>query len=152
MEVIDRQEALITNYEALMVLREADVLNEADKRKQKDTARHMCPENVTTLRFEALAYLEKTACTSQSGEQLAQLKEQLLEYELTKGEILQILNLRPKSVVELHLLVEDCTERFLVEEIEQLVSIILEVLPSDGDEAVQHQDEANQSDAMDVDN
>ncbi|KAJ2353098.1 hypothetical protein IWW50_005234 [Coemansia erecta] len=162
MEVIDRQQALITNYEALLVLRELDQQIEADKDKQKQKQRGKDkkgnqeikprhPENVTTLKFEALEYLEKTACVSQSAEQIAQLREWLQEYELTRAEILQFINLRPTSPVELHLLVESYDERFLDGAGDELIALVKEALPREDDNAPE--DEAGDAapDAMDVD-
>ncbi|KAJ2726132.1 RNA-binding RNA processing protein rpp1 [Coemansia sp. Benny D115] len=137
MEVLNRQEALLTNYETLLILQEED-----ERHKQIKTKRHIkYPENVTTLKFEALQYLNNTPCTTQSEEQIANLKSQLVEYELTKAEILQIINLRPKSPVELHLIIEECGERFEMEDLEQLLAIILEALPRDDDEDEAAEDE-----------
>ncbi|KAJ1835299.1 hypothetical protein LPJ63_001249 [Coemansia sp. RSA 2711] len=118
MEVLDRQEALITNYEALLVLRE-----ENQRRNRKKA------ENVSTLTFEALAWLEKTPCASQSPDQIVRLKEKLQGYKLMKGEILQIFNLRPQSLVELNLIVEECTERFTMDKLSELIALIVEELP-----------------------
>ncbi|KAJ2794289.1 hypothetical protein H4R21_005559 [Coemansia helicoidea] len=127
MEVVNRQEALLTNYETLLVLREE---SERQKKAQPDS-QQKCPENVTTLVFEALEFLGGTACSSQSADQIAALKSQLAGLELTKAELLQITNLRPKSLVELHLIIEECDERFSVEELEQLLELIRETLPRD---------------------
>ncbi|KAI9501264.1 RNA polymerase Rpb4-domain-containing protein [Coemansia spiralis] len=158
MEIINRQEALLTNYEVYKVLKEED-----DRHKAiKTTTKTKYPENVTTLKFEALQYLNGTACTTQSADQIALLKSQLLEYDLTKAEILQIINLRPKAPVELHLIIEECGERFAIEDLEELLELILATLPrnddsdaadanADGDGETEPRDNANSSN-MDVDN
>ncbi|KAJ2558976.1 RNA-binding RNA processing protein rpp1 [Coemansia sp. RSA 1933] len=138
MEVLDRQEALLTNYEVYKVLKEEEELQKATKSSNK--IKH--PENVTTLKFEALQYLSNSPCTTQSSEQIASAKAQLLEYDLTKAEILQIINLRPKTPVELHLIIEECGERFTMEGLDELLEIILSALPrEESDEA----DEAAES-------
>ncbi|KAJ2709232.1 hypothetical protein H4R19_004360 [Coemansia spiralis] len=153
MEVVNRQEALLTNYETLLVLREE---SERHKKAQPDS-QLKCPENVTTLAFEALEFLNGTPCSSQSADQIAALKSQLAGLELTKAELLQIANLRPKSLVELHLIIEECDERFRVEELEQLLGLIRETLPRDDDGANGNDDneadgEADgDGDAMNVD-
>ncbi|KAJ2784166.1 hypothetical protein H4R18_001293 [Coemansia javaensis] len=128
MEVLDRQEALLTNYEVLLVLDE-----ESARHRQAQEAKG--PENVTTLVFEALEYLKGTACPSQSGKQIAALKSQLAGMELTKAELLQIVNLRPKSLVELHLITEECSDRFSGDALEQMLGLIQRALPRDDDDS-----------------
>ncbi|PIA16139.1 hypothetical protein COEREDRAFT_81573 [Coemansia reversa NRRL 1564] len=125
MEVVDRQAALISNYEALLVLREEDERH----KESRPRSQTKYSENVTTLMFEALEYLNNTPCSSQSADQIIALKQQLGGLDLTKAEIMQIINHRPKSLVELHLIVEECDERFSVEELERIVETILETLP-----------------------
>ncbi|KAJ2847704.1 hypothetical protein IWW36_003717 [Coemansia brasiliensis] len=136
MEVIDRQQALLTNYEALVVLAEDD------EQQQHKHHHEKAPENVTTLKFEATTYLKGMPCASQTPEQIAKLKTELAAYELTTAEILQIINLRPKSLVELYVIVEEIGERYTEEEMGQLVAIIQEILVHN---------EPQESDAMEVD-
>ncbi|KAI7829997.1 RNA polymerase Rpb4-domain-containing protein [Kickxella alabastrina] len=146
MEVINRQEALLTNYEVLLVLQEEDERHKA----QQSSGQGRYPENVTTLKFEALQYLNNTACTTQSVEQISELKRQLEEYELTKAEILQIINLRPKTLVEFHFIIEECGERFGAEDLEQLVEIVAAALPRDDEEGEDAEEEGDDEGAMDV--
>ncbi|KAJ1721367.1 hypothetical protein LPJ53_004091 [Coemansia erecta] len=132
MEVIDRQQALLSNYEVFLVLSEED-----ERQKDVKTKRRVrYPENVTTLMFEGLQYLNDTACTTQSAEQIKDLKEALAEYELTKGEILQIINIRPTQPVELSFIIEECGDRFEVADLEEMCEIVCEKLPraDEGDE------------------
>ncbi|KAJ1950524.1 hypothetical protein FBU59_000639 [Linderina macrospora] len=128
MQVLNVQEALLTNYEVLLVLQEEDARH---KDIQATASRHHAryPENVTTLKFEALQYLNNTSCTSQDGAQLSGLKERLREYELTKAEILQIANLRPKAPVELYLIIEECGDRFQAEDLDAMLEIVASELP-----------------------
>ncbi|KAJ1665016.1 hypothetical protein IW140_003629 [Coemansia sp. RSA 1813] len=127
MEILDRQEALLTNYEVYTVLKEEEDRHKTAK--AMGTAKY--PENVTTLKFEALQYLNDSPCVSQSNAQITSIKEQLLEYDLTKAEILQIINLRPKTPVELHLIIEECGERFTMDDLDELIELILLALPQD---------------------
>ncbi|KAJ2740752.1 hypothetical protein H4S06_006033 [Coemansia sp. BCRC 34490] len=127
MEVLDRQKALLTNHEVYIVLKE-----EEDRHKAAKMAEDIkYPENVTTLQFEALQYLNDSPCVTQSSEQISQIKELLLAYDLTKAEVLQIINLRPKTPVELHLIIEECGERFTIEGLDELIELILSALPQD---------------------
>ncbi|KAJ1825591.1 hypothetical protein LPJ73_009225, partial [Coemansia sp. RSA 2703] len=125
MEVIDRQQALLSNYEVFLVLSEED----ARQKDVKSKRRVRYPENVTTLMFEGLQYLNDTACTTQSAEQIRDLKEALAAYELTKGEILQIINIRPTQPVELSYIIEECGDRFEVADLEEMCEIVCEKLP-----------------------
>lgn len=56
------------------------------------------------------------------------LLERLRPYDLSKGEVVMILNLRPASVAALNTVVEDMPERFTDEQQEELVAIIAEIL------------------------
>ncbi|KAJ2576694.1 RNA-binding RNA processing protein rpp1 [Coemansia sp. RSA 1836] len=112
------------------------VLQEEDQRHKKiKTAPYVkYPENVNTLKFEALHYLNGTACATQSAEQIAALKKGLAECDLTKAEVLQIINLRPKRVVELHLIIEECEERFEMEDLEYILDEVKAALPRADDD------------------
>jgi hypothetical protein len=57
-------------------------------------------------------YLSASPCSTQSGEQIRELKKAFKEFELMKVELLQILNLRPKSAVELLLVNTDELHRY----------------------------------------
>jgi hypothetical protein len=59
---------------------------------------------------------------------ISQLLERLSPYELSKGEVVMILNLRPASVAALNTVIEEMGERFSDEQQEEMVTIILEVL------------------------
>ena len=76
---------------------------------------------------------------------LEKLREANLPAELTKGELLSILNLRPSSSALLSTAIEDMEERFSEEEQNQIVDIIAEVLGR------AETDEAGDGDEMDAD-
>lgn len=74
--------------------------------------------------------MQETPCKNQSAETIKNLMESLLPFNLTKAEKLQLLNLRPSSLVELQLIVEELDERLKSEEeIENLLSVLKEKLP-----------------------
>jgi hypothetical protein len=67
------------------------------------------------------------------------LLTRLRPYELTKAEILMLMNLRPANLIGLDMIVEECGERFPDEQTqEEIITIIMEVLgapePAEGDE------------------
>lgn len=66
--------------------------------------------------------------TTYRPECIAQLLERLRPYDLSKGEVVMLLNHRPASVVALNTLVEDLAERFTDEQQADMVAIIARVL------------------------
>ncbi|KHN71440.1 hypothetical protein Tcan_02266 [Toxocara canis] len=50
-------------------------------------------------------------------------------FQLTAAEILQVINLRPSTEIEVQLIVEECEERLTEEQMTQLVNIVCENLP-----------------------
>jgi hypothetical protein len=68
---------------------------------------------------------------------IPQLMERLRPYELSKGELVMILNLRPASVPALNTVVEDMEDRFVYEQQEEIVNIIAEVLGAFPQEAAE---------------
>lgn len=59
---------------------------------------------------------------------ISQLVERLRPYELSKGEVVMILNLRPASVAALNTIIEDMPERFSDEQQEDMVNSVAEIL------------------------
>lgn len=72
-------------------------------------------------------------------------------YELSKGEVIIILNLRPTDVVALNTVVEDMVERFTEEQRQEIVDIIAQVLGQfEATEAEQAEQAEQADDAADV--
>lgn len=59
---------------------------------------------------------------------IAQIIEKLSPYELSKGEVVMILNLRPASIAALNTIIEDMPERYSDEQQEEMVNIVAEIL------------------------
>eukprot|EP00795_Rhopilema_esculentum_P000387 gene387-10053_t len=116
MEVTNENSAMLSNYEVLALLQEGK------------KGKHI-PTNVATISYETTRYLESTPCKQQKPETIKNLMEALAPFNLTKAEKLQLLNLRPTSVVELQLIVEELDERLKSEEeIETILKIIKDTL------------------------
>ncbi|KAL0141921.1 HRDC-like protein [Mucor lusitanicus] len=111
MQIKSVRSALITNYEVLRLLEESQ---EAQKQVQKRDPTVEYPEHLRTVQFEH---------TNARAD--IHFMKAISKFELTKAEKLQILNLRPKSTVEIYLLIEECEERFTEEDLEQMLSSIL---------------------------
>jgi len=133
MEVVNPRSALLSNYEVLSLLRdlEADHLARTKTalriKKEEEAAgvSSIVPgggkdptvveiyENLRTVSVEAIQYLTSPSLptTSQSPESISKLVKDLAPYDLTKAEKLQIVNLAPKTHVELYVIVEELEDR-----------------------------------------
>ncbi|KAF9585434.1 hypothetical protein BGW38_002420 [Lunasporangiospora selenospora] len=130
MEILKANAAMLSNFEVLTLLKDQKALRQAN---EVAGAREVA-ENLRTVEFEVQKYLNDTPCSSQTSEQILSLKRALSKYELMKVELLQILNLRPKSAVELLLVVEEFEERLSLEDCDEIVRIISETLPREDDD------------------
>ncbi|KAM0251743.1 hypothetical protein ACHAQJ_008018 [Trichoderma viride] len=126
MKVVDAQAAVLTNYEVLQHLSQQKNLYKQRKRRG--------PPNLETVVRELIQYLQShpnplsQKPSTYNSNCISQLLERLSPYELSKGEVVMILNLRPASVAALNTVIEEMGERFNDEQQEEMVSIILEVL------------------------
>ncbi|EXU99507.1 RNA polymerase Rpb4 [Metarhizium robertsii] len=126
MKILESQSAVLSNYEVYQHL-----TDQRDRYKQK---KHRGPPNLETVVREMLQYL-RTAPSPLSQkpltytpEAIAQIIEKLSPYELSKGEMVMILNLRPASIAALNTVIEDMTERYSDEQQEEMVGIVADVL------------------------
>ncbi|KAL7918739.1 RNA polymerase Rpb4 domain-containing protein [Trichoderma austrokoningii] len=126
MKVIEAQNAVLTNYEVLQHLTQQKNLYKLRKRRG--------PPNLETVVRELIQYLQShpnplsQKPSTYTSNCISQLLERLSPYELSKGEVVMILNLRPASVAALNTVIEEMAERFSDEQQEDMVNIILEVL------------------------
>ncbi|RGP72707.1 DNA-directed rna polymerase iii subunit rpc9 [Fusarium longipes] len=126
MKILEAQSAVLTNYEVYQHLTE--------QRERYKNAKRRGPPNLETVVRELLQYL-RTSPGPLSQEPLpytegciSRLLERLRPYNLAKGEVVMIINLRPASVAALNTVVEEMSERFDDEQQEAMVNIIAEVL------------------------
>ncbi|GAA5794978.1 RNA polymerase Rpb4-domain-containing protein [Helicostylum pulchrum] len=147
MHIKNIRSALISNYEVLKLLEESQ---EAQKRVQNADSLVEYPEHLRTVQFELTEYLKETPCSTQTPEQVSDFLQALSKYDLTKAEKLQILNWRPKSTVEIYLIIEECEERFSEEDLEEMLNSIITTLPRDDDE-VEEEEEEGEGEVMEED-
>lgn len=149
MEIVKKNEAFLSNCEVFGLLQQTKE-NLARKVLAKKTNRHNTnnqanltlseQENINvdkhlpTVVYESLRFLENTACMHQTPgiikNFLHKLDEKKEEFKLTKIEKLQLINQRPKSAVELQVLIEDNEERFTLEQMDDLLEFVLLNLPA----------------------
>jgi hypothetical protein len=122
MDVINDNVALLSNYEVFSVLRELYLHRRPDSGLQQ----------LATVSYETLRYLETTPCRRQSPESLTAFARNVAPFDLTKAERLQLLNHRPTSMVVLSLLVEEIEERLTTDEqVNELLNVVTTTLPAD---------------------
>lgn len=113
MEILDANCALLSNWEVSSHLKQQKDQRVLHDRKYKTTSK--IQENLRTIEFEIAQYLQDPSLHGSnqlSAKQILAFLNHFKEVPLTKAEKLQIINLQPKSILELHLIVEECEERF----------------------------------------
>eukprot|EP01105_Mastigella_eilhardi_P014911 TRINITY_DN3394_c0_g1_i3.p1 TRINITY_DN3394_c0_g1~~TRINITY_DN3394_c0_g1_i3.p1 ORF type:complete len:191 (-),score=61.67 TRINITY_DN3394_c0_g1_i3:87-629(-) len=127
MKVVNAHAGLAANVEVLQVLREKKKLNEFEQQLVKYLDAHTDPELLKHGRAKALS-------------------DAMAKYRLLPAERMQILNHQPTAEVELHLIIEECPERFQPEETAQILASIDSVLHRKGTRL--HQSSAETSSVM----
>ncbi|RDD41522.1 DNA-directed RNA polymerase III subunit RPC9 [Trichoplax sp. H2] len=79
--------------------------------------------------YEVTKHLQDTPCSVQNEQIMKDFMLAISKFKLTKAEKLMLLNQRPTSLVELHLIIEETEERFSEEESNELLQIIDDILP-----------------------
>ncbi|CAG8458739.1 13590_t:CDS:10 [Ambispora leptoticha] len=128
MEICSHHSALLSNYEVLQLLEEMrEKQREQDRLDPKNT-KHA--ENFQTIQFEVIEYLksDQSPVDSQNATQIQSLLEGLKDYPLTKIEKLQIINMRPTSIIELHL-IEEPEDRDLMGKFPEICELVKLHLP-----------------------
>ncbi|CAG8794610.1 19933_t:CDS:2 [Gigaspora margarita] len=122
---------MLSNYEVLALLREMD---EKQREQANSNPNVKFAENLKTIQFEVIQNLSSSESPSstQTPEQIETTLTQLKNYNLTKSEKLQLINLRPQSIAELELIIEDCEDRFGMDTLRELIYIIGSNLPMPG--------------------
>ncbi|XP_015191218.1 PREDICTED: DNA-directed RNA polymerase III subunit RPC9 isoform X1 [Polistes dominula] len=114
MEVLNSCSALLSNYEVLDMLQSMK-----SNKKQK-----MTQNQLATITYQTIRYLEDTPCKKQTPEKIRKYLEAMKSFNLTKSEKLTLLNICPKTALEIQLIIEDSEERLSNEEVESLLEII----------------------------
>ena len=128
MEVVNHDAGMLSNYEVYTLLQEA----QTKLSKIKGPNRRL--QNLATIAYETNKYLSETPCKMQSRRIIEDFLMALGPFKLTRAEKLQLLNLRPTTAVEVHLIVEECEERLTEEQVDDLIKVVAEKLPGPADE------------------
>lgn len=94
-----------------------------------------------SLSAQVLSYLDERPCAEQSRESILNFVEELQKlssagnFELTGAEILQLVSNQPRSLVEIHLIVEECEERLTQEQVQTLLKLCYTLTEEDESDA-----------------
>ncbi|CAN8103968.1 unnamed protein product [Discula destructiva] len=128
MKILESQSAVLTNFEVYQ-----HMLNQEYEFKQPDRKRKV-PRSVQNLVKELLEYF-RTAPNpfaqeplTYNGFTIRRLITRLDPYELTKGETIMILNIRPENLAVLSTCIEDLIGRYNDDQQAEILAIIEEVL------------------------
>ncbi|KAK3000470.1 hypothetical protein RJ639_020631 [Escallonia herrerae] len=119
MQKVKANDGVLTNFEVLNFLR--------SRGAGKDLTRVIAP--IAPSEFKVYDYLEQTAACSQTRGSIISFVGKSKQYKLAEAEILNLINIRPSSVVEIDPIVEECDKR-MGEGVEELVEMVLQVLPT----------------------
>ncbi|KAG7125205.1 DNA-directed RNA polymerase III subunit rpc9 like protein [Verticillium longisporum] len=126
MKILEAQSAVLTNFEVYH-----HVVNQPQGSRR---AGKKGPTNYETLHRELVHYLTTMPNPlaqrplPYSQDCIKQLIQRLHPYELAKGEMIMIFNLRPASASALNTIIEDMEDRFDEDKQAEIVDIIAEVL------------------------
>ncbi|XP_057958386.1 uncharacterized protein LOC131151154 [Malania oleifera] len=113
-----RNAGALTNFEVLDFLR--------SRGASKDPTRVIAP--VAPSEFKVYDYLVQSVACNQTRECIDEFFQKCKKYDLAKAEVINIVNLRPSSVVEIYVLIEELENR-IGEEVDELVEMVAQVLP-----------------------
>ncbi|KAJ3054209.1 hypothetical protein HK097_002432 [Rhizophlyctis rosea] len=136
MEVVELRAALLSNAEVFQFLKDLEnqrkdpALVRAGKVSHKEDGF----QDLNTVEYEVLKYLDKTPCQVQTNEQIQEFLSKVQSLELTRGEKLMLINLRPKIPVQLITMIEDMAERLNETRQQELLDIIRETFPYEEEE------------------
>ncbi|KAI0013188.1 HRDC-like protein [Xylariaceae sp. FL0662B] len=126
MKILEAQNAALTNVEVYEFL--------SNQAKEYHNQKRRGPANLETLRKEVLQYFESPpGPLSQKplpydSSSISVLVKRLHPYNISKGELIMLLNMRPTSIPTLNSVIEDMELRFDEEKQLEIINIIIEVL------------------------
>merc|ERR1719154_176115 len=136
MEIINARAATLTNFEVLRFLKEQkDSIKPPKGKKEKGAKHQKINKSLLTVTLETLSWLENSPAGLQEEHHVREFAEKQSDLcvedsgasmKLSKQEVVQLINHRPGSAVEIQLLLENSEERFTEEQVEKLIQLLLE--------------------------
>ncbi|KAG9132001.1 hypothetical protein Leryth_017202 [Lithospermum erythrorhizon] len=119
MKILEANAGVLTNFEVLDFLKSRG----AGKDPTRLTA------TVAPIEFKVYAYLEQSAASNLTRDNVIEFMEKCKNYKLAKAEILNIINILPSSCVEIDPIVEESETRF-GDSLLDLVEVVTQMLPA----------------------
>ena len=149
MEIIDARAATLTNFEVMRFLKEQkDSIKPPKGKKEKGSKPQKVNKSLLTVTLETLSWLENSPAGVQEEHHLKEFAQQLTDLcqecsvQMSKEEVVQLVNHRPGSAVEIQLLLENSEERFTEEQVDKLIQIVEECLPAPAQEEEDENEDA----------
>ncbi|XP_057771600.1 uncharacterized protein LOC130991406 [Salvia miltiorrhiza] len=140
MKVVEASAGALTNFEVLDLLR--------SRGAGKDASRAIA--TVSQSEFKVFDYLEGTVACNQTREIIDNFVEECQKFDLAKAEILNIVNIRPRSEPELFPFIEECeSEPCMEDKAKELIETITRVLPPHPSQVDEANDEAAEGEETD---
>ncbi|XP_051160487.1 DNA-directed RNA polymerase III subunit RPC9 isoform X1 [Leptopilina boulardi] len=117
MEVLKECTAYLSNHEVLNILQ-----------GMKSNKKQNSEQQLATITYQTVKYLENIPSSKQSSEKIRNFLKAVETFKLTKCEKLTLLNLCPKTALEIQLIVEDSEDRLSEEEVVSLLQVIADNL------------------------
>ncbi|KAF2290387.1 hypothetical protein P3X46_028162 [Hevea brasiliensis] len=108
----------LTNFEVLDFLKARGA--------SKDSSRVIAP--VASSEYKVYDYLVETPASRQTREQIYEFMKKCKTYKLAKAEILNIINIAPRELVEIDPMIEH-SEMRLGDQVEELLDLVRNVFP-----------------------
>lgn len=121
MKILCANEGFVSNFELLELLRQRT-------QEPGHSPRYPQPHDPFPTELQCYETLRKTAAGQQTNANIEEFLRAVKPIALTSAECLNLINLKPVSDVEVHLLVEDCEERLAEDEVMDLLRIVAELL------------------------
>lgn len=112
MEIIKANAGVLTNYEVMQELK-----------KHKGSRRAHGLRNLATITYETLQFLESTPAAHQSGESILQFYRAMKKFNLSKEEVLMMVNDPPTAVIHVNVIVQYTEDRLTEENIEEILQL-----------------------------
>jgi hypothetical protein len=132
MRVVNARDALLTNLEVQQLLEsQTKARLEAEqalplpgaRRGHSSSAAWHYRQSAAAISEQVLTYLESTSCGRQTRESIGRFIQAVEPFGLTRTEVYSLINFQPASVVDVHLVVEECEERLSQEDVRELLRL-----------------------------
>lgn len=152
METVHLRSVTLSNFEVMRFLQEQrDEMNQ-QKGNRKEKKKRRVNKSLLTVTVETLAWLESQPASVQSEEIIKTFLDKLKTFQIEenvsfkKSEIFLLINQRPVSPVEIQLLIENSEERLTEAQVERLLEIVADNLPSHVTESDEGEEEEQEED------